>query len=83
MANSTDYLTVVFRMPNDSESRKQVSASLQLGGSFHGAKITGMSLEDEMTVLEFIEQNEDFDEAIADDARAKTKKLHAEAEAQV
>ena len=83
MSKSTDYMTVVFRMPKDSESRKRFSTALQLGGSFHGGEITGMSLEDEMTVLELIEQHEDFDTAIADDARAKTKELHADAEAQV
>ena len=40
-----------------------------------------MSIEDEMTVLEMIEQHEDFPEYIADEAREKTKELHALAEA--
>lgn len=42
---------------------------------------TAMSLEDEMTVLEMIEQHEDFDATIADEARAKTIELHRQAEA--
>ena len=40
---------------------------------------TGMSLEDEMTVLEMIEQHPDFSEHIADEARTQTKELHAAA----
>jgi hypothetical protein len=81
MSKGTDYLTVVIRMPKDAEDRKRLSATLQLGGKFCGGQITGMSLEDEMTVLECIEQHEDFDESIAEDARAKTKQIHAAAEA--
>lgn len=81
MAKGTDYMTVVFRMPNDATQRKTFGTALQLGGEFHGAQITAMALEDESTVLELIEQHEDFDESIADDARARAKELHANAEA--
>lgn len=81
MSKGTDYLTVVIRMPKDAKDRKRLSTTLKLGGEFCGGQITGMSMEDEMTVLELIEQHEDFDTAIADDARAKTKLIHADAEA--
>lgn len=42
---------------------------------------TAMSLEDEMTVLELIEQHPDFDESIAVEARAAAAKLAAKVEA--
>lgn len=81
MSKGPDYMTVVFRMPNDAAQRKAFSAALQLGEEFHGASITAMALEDESTVLELIEQHEDFDESIAAEARAKARELHAAAEA--
>lgn len=40
-----------------------------------------MALEDESTVLELIEQHEDFDESIAAEARAQMRELHAAEEA--
>ncbi|WP_166800967.1 hypothetical protein [Pseudomonas aeruginosa] len=45
----------------------------------HGGEISGASNEDEMTVLDMIEQHEDFADYIADDARAKAKEVHAKA----
>lgn len=81
MSKGTDYMTVVFRMPNDVAQRKTFSAALQFGEEFHGARITAMALEDESTVLELIEQHEDFDESIAADARAQMRELHAAEEA--
>jgi len=71
------YVTVVIRMPNDEESKRKVQDGLKLIEPFR----TAMSLEDEMTLLELIEQHEDFEPHIAEDARAKTAELHAAAEA--
>lgn len=81
MSKGSDYLTVVIRMPKDAENRKKISSELRLGEQFHGGQITAMSLEDEMTVLELIEQHEDFEPHIAEEARAQSKELHATAEA--
>jgi len=64
-------------MPEDEASKKKVREGLALITPFQ----TAMSLEDEMTVLELIEQHENFDLTIADEARAKTLELHAAAEA--
>lgn len=71
------YTTVVIRMPEDAEGKKQVEQALNLLKPHQ----TAMSLEDEMTVLELVEQHEDFQSYIADEARAKTAELHAAAEA--
>lgn len=70
------YITIVIRMPEDAAGREQVKRGLELLRPHQ----TAMSLEDEMTVLELIEQHEDFREYIADEARAKTAELHASAE---
>lgn len=35
MSKGTDYMTVVFRMPNDVAQRKAFSAALQFGEEFH------------------------------------------------
>ena len=71
------YVTVVIRMPDCEEDIRKVREGLAIIQPFQ----TAMSLEDEMTVLELIEQHEDFDSAIGDEARAKTLELHAAAEA--
>ena len=47
---------------------KKVQDGLKLIKPFQ----TAISLEDEMTVLELIEQHDDFEPHIAEDARAKT-----------
>lgn len=73
------YVTVVIRMPEDEASKERVREGLKLLEPHQ----TGMSLEDEMTVLELIEQHEDFESHIGDDARAKAAELHAVAEAAV
>jgi len=71
------YTTVVIRMPEDAEGKKQVEQALNLLKPHQ----TAMSIEDEMTILELIEQHEDFPDYIADEARTKTAELHAQAEA--
>ena len=45
----------------------------------HGGEITAASNEDEMTILDMIENHEDFPEYIADEARAQAKELCAKA----
>lgn len=70
------YTTIVIRMPDDAEGKKQVQHGLEFIKPYQ----TAMSMEDEMTILELIEQHEDFEAHIADEARAKTKELHATAE---
>ena len=70
------YVTIVIRMPENEANKQQVSEAMKSLDPFK----TAMSLEDEMTVLEMIEQHEDFDTTIADDARAKTLELHRQAE---
>lgn len=47
-----EYLTVVIQLPPDKESRKKISSELRLGENFHGGRITGMSLADELTLNE-------------------------------
>lgn len=74
--STSKYVTVVIRMPNDAEGKKKVQEGLKLIEPFQSA----MSLEDEMTVLELIEQHDDFDPHIAEDARTKAEELHKAAE---
>lgn len=71
------YVTIVIRMPDNAEGKRNVQGGLKLIEPFQ----TAMSLEDEMTVLELIEQHEDFDQSIAEEARTKTLELHAEFDA--
>lgn len=71
------YFTVVVRMPEGEADKQQVEAALKALEPFR----TGMSLEDEMTVLELIEEHPDFDRSIGDEARRGAQKLHRLAEA--
>lgn len=71
------YVTIVIRMPKGEAEKQQVNNAMKSLQPFQ----TGMSLEDEMTVLEMIEQHEDFDTTIADEARVKTAELHLQSEA--
>ncbi len=75
----SQYLTVVIRMPIDARERTLVNKALEA----LQPHVSGMSQEDEMTVLECIEQHEEFDEWIAEAAREQTAQLHARAEATV
>lgn len=70
------YVTLVIRMPEDEADKQKVSDALDQLKPFK----TGMSIEDEMTVLELIENHEDFDASIADEARAQTLALHRQSE---
>jgi hypothetical protein len=69
------FLTIVIRMPTDEVGKTAVQQALSLLEPHR----TGMSLEDEMTTLELIEQHPDFDERIAEDARRKAAELHQQA----
>lgn len=73
----SNYTTIVIRMPDNEADKATVRKCLKRLEPFQ----TAMSIEDEMTILEMIEQHEDFSEHIADAAREKTKELHAQAEA--
>ena len=74
----SSYLTLVVRTPdNDPDAKARIQEGLRMLEPYR----TAMSLEDEMTVLELIEQHGDFEDYIADEARAKAKALHAAAEA--
>ncbi len=68
-----NFVTVVLRMPDDAEGKKKVREGLKLIEPYR----TAMSLEDEMTILELIEQHDEFPAHIAEEARAKTAELHA------
>ena len=64
--------TVVARWPDDEKEKAVVQAALDALRPYQ----TAMSLEDEISVLEFIEQHPDFDESIAEEAREQAKALH-------
>lgn len=68
----SNHVTIVVRMPEGEVEKQQVAKAMALLEPFK----TGMSLEDEMTVLEMIEQHEDFDATIADEARVRARELH-------
>lgn len=73
-----DFLTLVICNPASEADKVRVQEGLRLLAPFQ----TGMSIEDEMTILEQrIEENEDFDPAIAEAARAEARELHARARA--
>ncbi|WP_225031026.1 hypothetical protein [Paraburkholderia sp. XV] len=74
-----EYLTVVIQLPDDPQQRKTVTAALPLSGNFHGGRITAMSLEDEITVNELLEEMLDGEQV--DEAREKAKAVAARAEA--
>lgn len=73
----SNYTTIVIRMPADEAGKEAVQQAMRLLEPHR----TAMSLEDEMTTLEMIEQHPDFDECIAEDARNKVAELHKQAEA--
>jgi len=72
----SNYTTIVIRMPDNDPDKATVRDCLKRLEPFQ----TAMSIEDEMTILEMIEQHDDFPEYIADEAREKTKELHTQAD---
>lgn len=65
------YVTLVIRMPEDEAEKQQASEAIKALEPYR----TAMSLGDEITVLDLIEQHPDFDEYIADEARAEARRL--------
>lgn len=65
------YITIVVRVPENPESKAQLQAGLELLKPYQ----TAGSSEDEITVLDFIEEHEDFATHIADDARERAAAL--------
>lgn len=72
----SQYTTIVIQMPSDDRHKKVVQQALAQLSPYQVA----MSLEDEMTLLELIEQHDDFPSHIADEARTRMAELHAAAE---
>ncbi len=52
---ANDCITVVLHLPDSAALRKKITTDLGLGKQFHGAFITAMSLEDEISRMEFLE----------------------------
>lgn len=73
------FVTYVIRLPEAQEAKSKIVDGVRELVEEHGGEITGASNEDEMTVLDMIEQHDDFADYIADEARAKAKELHAAA----
>lgn len=73
------FLTYVIRLPEGQEASSAISTGVRALVEKHGGEITAASNEDEMTILDMIENHEDFREYIADEARAQAKELCAKA----
>ena len=71
-----EYVTIVVKVPDNEAEKDQLNKGMKMIQPFQ----TAMSLEDEMTILEMIEQHEDFDPSIGDTAREQTAELHRRAE---
>lgn len=73
------FVTYVIRLPEDQEATREIVNGVRALVEKNGGEVTAASNEDEMTILEMIEQHEDFREYIADEARAQAKELGAKA----
>lgn len=71
----SEFVTIVIRMPTDEADKATIQQALKLLKPHQ----TAISLEDEMTKLEMIEQHPDFDERIAEDAAKQVAELHRQA----
>ena len=69
------FVTYVIRLPDDQESKTAINTGLRALIEKHGGEITAASNEDEMTILDMIENHDDFPTHIADEARTEAKKL--------
>lgn len=74
-----DYVTVVVQLPDDPAQREKILGQFQVGGDFHGGRVTAMSTEDEITVVELMEAR--LDSVDVDEVRAEAKSVAARAEA--
>lgn len=72
--------TYVIRFPEDSAARERIVQGIRELVEKNAGDITAVSNEDEMTVLDMIEEHDDFADYIADEARAKAKALLAAAQ---
>lgn len=63
--------TIAIQLPENEAERKAVFLLIEQLRPYQ----TGYSCEDDMTVLDLIENHDDFDEAIAEEAREKAKLL--------
>lgn len=70
---TSNYVTMVFRMPDDERQRKQVIDAIGIGKDFHGAQCIAMGVGDEMTLNELLV--EEVGEGRADQLRAEVDKL--------
>lgn len=66
-----DFLTVVLKLPEDREQRKQITQALSFGSEFHGARVTAMALGDEMSLVEALE--EELPNSTVDRVRAEVE----------
>lgn len=73
------FLTYVIRLPEDQEAKTAINTGLRALVEKHGGEITAASNEDEMTILDMIENHDDFPAYIADEARAQAKELGSKA----
>ncbi|MBU2800713.1 hypothetical protein HFV02_00230 [Acidithiobacillus caldus] len=64
-------ITIAVLVPEGKENRDQLDTALKMLAPYQIA----MSLEDEMTILELIEEDDEFDSLIAERARHEAKKL--------
>ncbi len=53
--STTKCITVVLHLPDSPALRNQVTTDLGIGKQFHGAPVTAMSLEDEVSKIEYLE----------------------------
>lgn len=73
------FITYVIRLPEDQEAKTAINTGVRALVEKHGGEITAASNEDEMTILDMIENHDDFPAYIADEARAQAKELGSKA----
>ncbi|GGM25360.1 hypothetical protein ACFQDN_21860 [Pseudomonas asuensis] len=73
------FVTYVIRLPKGQDAKTKITTGVRTLVKKHGGEITAASNEDEMTILDMIEQHEDFPKHIAEDARTQAKELCAKA----
>lgn len=66
------HITIVVQMPENEIELAKVREALKTLEPYQ----TAMSMEDEMTILDMIEQHPEFADHIIDDARRDAKRLH-------
>jgi hypothetical protein len=67
----TKVITIAVQVPEGEEDKTQLNAALKMLAPYQFA----MSTEDDMTILELIEEDDEFDSLIAERARRKAEKL--------